>query len=400
MARSPITPRDLALSIGCEIDDILLMLWDAGIEYPKGPFSVIRPQDRARAMSACGMASAKARSSVAYWQQVLNLSPSELQAHALELGIHLGHNARRLPKGALVKLDRAHGVKTVVPGHDHAEPVELVGQAEFRWVERGHRRDDVQFLSDLDIEQVHWAIAEDFAGSPDPISPAGVRDPGLLKSAAGRPQTGAAGVYKYPTVEMAAAALMHSIVHNHAFYNGNKRTALVSMLCFLDLNGLVLRTNQDALFRWTVRVASHGLNRDKLRGDRSDIEVQEMARWIVENSRPIDQAQRLMTANALIKRLEEIGCDVQRVGTKVSVSRTVEDGTRIWLGKRTTLKYSYPYMGEGRQVAASHIRGLRKALRLTEEHGVDSAAFFGADKSPTDRFIGLYRKTLSRLAAV
>jgi hypothetical protein len=189
-------------------------------------------------------------------------------------------------------------------------------------------------------------------------------------------------------------------VHNHAFYNGIKRTALVSMLCFLDLNGLVLRTNQDVLFRWTVRVASHGLNKRRLQGDRADIEVLDMTKWIIDNSRSIDQTQRVVTATMLIRRLEELGCEVQRVGTKVSVSRTVDDGTRVWLRNRTTLKYSYPYMGEGRQVAASHVRGLRRALRLTEEYGVDSAAFFGADKSPTDRFIGIYRKTLSRLAAV
>lgn len=399
MATPPVTPKDLAQTLECEIDDILLMLWDAGVEYPKGPLSVIRPQDRARALAACGIASGKTRSNVAYWHKVLSMTADEFAKYASTLGIHIGHHARRLPKGALAKLDRAHGVQVREAIAPPADKMPEPGPR-FVWQERGHQRDEMQFLSTEDIEHVHWAIAEDFAGSPDPISPAGVRDPALLESAANRPQTGVGDVLKYPTVEMAAAALMHSIVHNHAFYNGNKRTALVSMLCFLDLNGLVLRTNQDVLFRWTVRVASHGLNKRRLQGDRADIEVLEMTKWIIDNSRSIDQTQRIVTAAMLIRRLEELGCEVQRVGTKVSVSRTVDDGTRVWLRNRTTLKYSYPYMGEGRQVAASHVRGLRRALRLTEEYGVDSAAFFGADKSPTDRFIGIYRKTLSRLAAV
>jgi len=68
--------------------------------------------------------------------------------------------------------------------------------------------------------------------------------------------------------------------------------------------------------------------------------------------------------------------------------------------KTLTLGYSIPYGGEGRQVSRANLRELRRNLRLTEEHGYDSAAFFGTDKTPTDDFISRYRKTLNRLAKV
>ena len=43
-----------------------------------------------------------------------------------------------------------------------------------------------------------------------------------------RPQTGLGTIDKYPTIEQKAAALLHSLIKNHAFHNGNKRTALVA----------------------------------------------------------------------------------------------------------------------------------------------------------------------------
>ncbi len=72
----------------------------------------------------------------------------------------------------------------------------------------------------------------------------GVRDPGQLESALFRPQTG-----YYADLIAEAAALWESLSQNHPFIDGNKRTALSSMLMFLNLNGLDIILPDDDL--WT-----------------------------------------------------------------------------------------------------------------------------------------------------
>ncbi len=71
----------------------------------------------------------------------------------------------------------------------------------------------------------------------------GVRDPGLLDSAMGRPQHLAA--YTEPDAAALAAAYGWGISRNHPFIDGNKRTGFVAVELFLALNGYEL-TADDA----------------------------------------------------------------------------------------------------------------------------------------------------------
>ena len=64
-----------------------------------------------------------------------------------------------------------------------------------------------------------------------------VRDVGLLESALARPQATVFGEDAYPDLHLKAAALLESIVRNHALIDGNKRLGWVSMRLFLALNG-------------------------------------------------------------------------------------------------------------------------------------------------------------------
>jgi death-on-curing protein len=64
-----------------------------------------------------------------------------------------------------------------------------------------------------------------------------VKDVGLLDSALARPQTTVFGEDAYPTLELKAAALSHSVAKNHALVDGNKRTTWTLMVAFLFQNG-------------------------------------------------------------------------------------------------------------------------------------------------------------------
>ncbi|MGH3843076.1 MAG: type II toxin-antitoxin system death-on-curing family toxin, partial [Pseudonocardiaceae bacterium] len=63
-----------------------------------------------------------------------------------------------------------------------------------------------------------------------------IRDHGLLEAAIIRPQASAFGQDAYPDVHVKAAALLHSLVRNHALVDGNKRLAWAACRVFLGLN--------------------------------------------------------------------------------------------------------------------------------------------------------------------
>jgi death-on-curing protein len=88
-------------------------------------------------------------------------------------------------------------------------------------------------------EPVHYLTAEDLVlvATIAAKEAAVVRDYGLLDAAAGRPRSRAFGQDAYPTIHEKAAALLQSIVRNHALVDGNKRTAWLATVVFYDLNG-------------------------------------------------------------------------------------------------------------------------------------------------------------------
>lgn len=74
---------------------------------------------------------------------------------------------------------------------------------------------------------------------------AGARSEHLLASAVFQPQQSAFGEDAYPEIVDKAAAYCFFMAKNHAFVDGNKRTAAAAMLIFLELNGYVLEATDD-----------------------------------------------------------------------------------------------------------------------------------------------------------
>jgi death-on-curing protein len=83
-----------------------------------------------------------------------------------------------------------------------------------------------------------------------------VRDLGLLSSAAARPRSGFGDFEAYPGLYDKAAALLHSLVRNHALVDGNKHLAWLATYVFLDLNGVVLEAPDDDAFDLVMRAAA------------------------------------------------------------------------------------------------------------------------------------------------
>lgn len=106
----------------------------------------------------------------------------------------------------------------------------------------------------LSVEQIlllHQAQLEKFGGG------SGLRDRGGLESAAARPAMTFGGEDLYPDVAAKTAALMHSLVMNHPFVDGNKRVGAVAAELFVLLNGWRLEAT-DAEFEQITLTAARG----------------------------------------------------------------------------------------------------------------------------------------------
>jgi death-on-curing protein len=102
-----------------------------------------------------------------------------------------------------------------------------------------------------------------------------VRDVGLLESAAHRPRTTVFGSDAYPSLHQKAAALLHSVVANHALVDGNKRLGLAAVIAFLGINGWRLTLTNDEAYDLVIAVAA---------GDMADVD--EIAEALVAGSEP------------------------------------------------------------------------------------------------------------------
>jgi death-on-curing protein len=102
----------------------------------------------------------------------------------------------------------------------------------------------------------------------------GLRDLALLESAVARPRATFDGSDLYPGLFEKAAALLDSLVNNHPFVDGNKRTGIVAAGLFLRANGYRLITSSEELEAFTLSVATE------------HPPIAELANWLETHSQP------------------------------------------------------------------------------------------------------------------
>jgi death-on-curing protein len=103
----------------------------------------------------------------------------------------------------------------------------------------------------------------------------GVRDLGMLLSALGRPQATFDNQELYPDLLAKTAALMDSLVRNHPFVDGNKRTAIAAAGIFLWVNHYQLAVKNEEMVRFTLACAQ------------SQLSIREMTDWFIQYSIPV-----------------------------------------------------------------------------------------------------------------
>jgi death on curing protein len=127
----------------------------------------------------------------------------------------------------------------------------------------------VKYLTPQQILALHDQAIKRFGGSN------GLRDKGLLESAAARPQASFGGEDLYPIIFDKAAALMHLLLKNHPFVDGNKRTALSSCGIFLMQNGYRLINKHEEELKFALNV------------EKDSLDLKGIAAWLKKNSKKL-----------------------------------------------------------------------------------------------------------------
>ncbi len=116
----------------------------------------------------------------------------------------------------------------------------------------------MKYLTPQQILAIHDRVVRRFGGS------FGVRDIGLVESAVYRPQASFDGVDLYKTIFEKAGALLQSLLKNHPFVDGNKRTALTSAAIFLKINGFKLINTHKEEVEFAIKVDNEHLGLEQI----------------------------------------------------------------------------------------------------------------------------------------
>jgi death-on-curing protein len=119
------------------------------------------------------------------------------------------------------------------------------------------------------VEYFHIILIDEFGGSN------GIRDLNALIAAIQRPYSTFDGKDLYPTIYDKAAALVESLVKNHAFIDGNKRIGYVMLRFFLMESGYDLSTSQTEKYSFIIEIS------------KGNLDFEGIKEWIVRNAHKI-----------------------------------------------------------------------------------------------------------------
>lgn len=116
----------------------------------------------------------------------------------------------------------------------------------------------MEYLTVTEVLLLHARLIQDTGGS------SGIRDMSLLESALARPQVTFDGVDLYPDLWAKAASLMHSLIQNHPFMDGNKRTAFAAAGIMIEVNGYTLTAGNDEVPYFCRQIALKEMTLDEM----------------------------------------------------------------------------------------------------------------------------------------
>ncbi|MCK5072281.1 MAG: Fic family protein [Bacteriovoracaceae bacterium] len=257
---------------------------------------------------------------------------------------------------------------------------------------------DKTYVTTHAVIDAHFILHDYFVGKELGGSLFGIKDGNMIHSAVLRQFSEFGGVKKYNTEYEKFATLYYGLNKDHAFVDGNKRTALLILLLCLDKINKTLELSNKEVEVLAVRTASGELNLyDQYPDDKPspDADVEFLAYYIHKFARTIDKKEYIISYRKLEKALIsfDIYFDKPKKG-KISVRKVVIEG--IIFGKKVNkLITKVIFKGWDKDVPKDVIKQIRKKCKLRPEDGIDSKILYR--KASVVDIIAKYRVPLRRL---
>lgn len=269
------------------------------------------------------------------------------------------------------------------------------------------------FINVSDVLRAYFILADYFTdttadGDVEKML-VGIRDMNLLISALGRQNVAYAGSIKYKNPLDICATLFYGLVKDHAFSDGNKRTALLTLLYQLNLYGFCPQSPKKDFEKLVVAVAANTVETEyykvwrgvekKYRVDKTDHIVAVISKLLKKMTRRKDNSFHIdVPARDFIEAIKNTpDCDAYVDGTKIKFKRTVRAKTFFGLISKPDIvkNYSIPYKGDTRTIGPGTARDVLEALDIYDQYADYKSFFDGAD--PRYMLIEQFEGPLRRL---
>lgn len=277
-------------------------------------------------------------------------------------------------------------------------------------VSKGNR--PIYILTKECIIKLHGILCDysDSTLGEERVSPRGVKNEGMLESAIGRQKIGFGDTLKYSDNFSSAATLTFGLVKNHAFHNGNKRTAFLSLIQHLHCNEYMLKSDidNDQLYNLFLAIAEnknayqiHSIFGDSLvskgtpnlNGD--DLTIWTISKYFRKLSIKKDKyIRKYIPYKELIQILKNHKIDIQVNGNHIKLTKY-----NYVLGVRVTKQKirNFTINQNKEQVSIGLLNSIRNEFELKKDDGFDSSSLYTSDNFINNE-ITKFKKLIYRLA--
>ncbi len=275
------------------------------------------------------------------------------------------------------------------------------------------QKDNIIVLSTEELVNLHKQLSfhpDILALNPEPIRPAGVKSIDLLDSAINRQLTGSGEYYKYDNRFLNCATLVYGITCNHAFHNGNKRAAFLSLMLHLYKNGYVIDpdTRHHEIYEFLRSIAAHTLDsfsedRDfkgffkekKIKGRKLTVEEEVLfiEYWIKKNSVAKNNISKPVRWTVLKKQLENFNIEVYEDHSSRKFKLIRRTSKFVIFNRK--IEKDYPH--DGIYCYPKILRQIRMDFNLLKSDGFDDNSLFSEDIFVDDTII-TYKRVIYKLS--
>ena len=255
-------------------------------------------------------------------------------------------------------------------------------------------------INEDDVLRAHYILADFFLDPTANIEAermlVGVRSYDLLSSAVNRQVCGFNGYKKYSDNFDICATLFFGLVKNHAFHDGNKRTALLTLLNQLLLYGYYPKSNIKDFENLVLCVADNSLPRKhanvykkfKKAGDPTIKTIAYLLRRMVDRKDTSFHSD--ITMKEFIEALKNQGVTCENTGSKIKMQRKTKN-----IIFPVQYNYTVNFYGMTRVIEPGVARDTFNALHLFKEHPSYQSVFEG--REPMYKLIAQFEEPLRRL---